>query len=320
MRCFLCPHHCGIAELRRGICGVRENEGGKLYTMNYGKVSSAHVDPIEKKPLFHFKPGQPVFSMGSVGCTFRCQHCQNYTISMASLSEFGLSDVSPEDAVRMCDSEGCRGIAFTYNEPTIWHEYTVDVMKLAKERGLFTVYVTNGWIESEPLEELSKYLDASNIDIKAFTDEFYSKTCKAHLDPVLRGTELAFKLGIHIELTYLIIPTKNDEEEGMKNFCEWVSKSLSPKVPVHFSRFHPDYMMRDLPSTPIETMEKAWRIGKDAGLEFVYLGNVSIPNRENTYCPKCGTLAIERTGFWIRKHNLQDGKCAKCGEDLYIVP
>lgn len=319
VRCYLCPHHCSIADNRRGICGVREQRSRVLYSMNYGKVSSANIDPVEKKPLFHFLPGEKVFSIGSVGCNFRCLHCQNFTISQASLAELSLRDMRPEEVSEIGLSQGCQGVAYTYNEPTIWHEFAYDASKIAKEKGLSTIYVTNGFIEEEPLRELSSCLDAMNIDVKGFTDHFYGKVCKAPLEPVLRAVELAYKLGIHIELTYLIIPGKNDTEDEMKRFVEWVANSVDVKVPVHFSRFHPDYMMTDVPQTPIKTMELARKLGIDGGLKFIYLGNVSIPHSEDTVCPKCGKVVIARTGFRVTKMDAVDGKCSNCGEDLYLV-
>ena len=297
---------------------MRENREGKLYSMNYGKVSSANVDPVEKKPLFHFHPGSRVFSIGSVGCTFRCLACQNFTISMASLDELRTRDMTPQEIVDIALDHGCQGIAFTYNEPTIWHEFAYDTCKLAKERGLYTAYVSNGFIQEEPLREISKYLDAMNIDIKGFTQEFYRGVCRAPLQPVLDATRLAHSLGIHIELTYLIIPGKNDGEKEIREFAKWCVE-LDPRVPVHFSRFHPDYKMADVPPTPISTMEMAKRVGQEEGLKFVYLGNVRIPGAEDTYCPRCGSLLVQRDGFTVIGTEVQDDRCPKCGEDLYLV-
>jgi pyruvate formate lyase activating enzyme len=318
VRCHLCPHNCSISPLRRGICGVRENRDGRLYSMNYGKVSSLNVDPIEKKPLFHFYPGEPVFSLGSVGCSYRCQHCQNYTISMASLSELVLREMRPEEVSETALAYGCQGIAFTYNEPTIWHEFTYDAMGPAKEKGMFTVYVTNGYIQEDPLRELSNRLDAMNIDVKGFTEHFYDKICKASLQPVLDATTIAHELGIHIELTYLIIPGENDTKDEIRKFAEWVA-DLDPRVPVHFTRFHPDYKMSDKPPTPVPTMEMAREVGKEAGLQFIYLGNVALPHGEDTVCPKCHHLVVERSGFGVMKVEAREGHCPICGQDLYMV-
>jgi len=320
VRCGLCPHSCLIAEGKRGICGVRENRGGTLYSLIYGKASSIHVDPIEKKPLFHFKPGEMVLSLGTVGCNFRCEHCQNFAISQADADSPLLREMRAEEIPRLCTLEGCGGVAWTYNEPTIWHEFTLDSSRLAKERGLFTVYVTNGYIQEEPLKEIARYLDGMNIDIKAFREDFYRKVCKAHLEPVLRAAELAYRLAVHVELTYLIIPTMNDSTEEITEFTRWVCDHLSPDVPVHFTRFHPDYKMLNLQSTPMETMNMAYDIALREGLRFVYLGNVPYSSRENTYCPSCGALVVERMGYRILTKGLRGDRCASCGEALNIVP
>lgn len=245
-------------------------------------------------------------------------NCQNYNISMASLSEFGLRDMRPEEVSEMALSNGCRGIAFTYNEPTIWHEFAYDAMGLAKEKGMFTVYVTNGYIQEEPLRELSERLDAMNIDVKGFGQRFYDKICLASLQPVLDTVTLAHELGIHIELTYLIIPGENDQKEEMRKFSEWVA-DLDPRIPVHFTRFHPDFKMADKPPTPIPTMEMARDVGREAGLQFVYLGNVALPHGEDTFCPKCHRLMVERRRFGVMKVEAQNGRCPNCGQDLYMV-
>lgn len=245
-------------------------------------------------------------------------NCQNYNISMASLSEFALREMRPEEVSEAALSYGCRGIAFTYNEPTIWHEFAYDAMGPAKEKGMFTVYVTNGYIQEDPLRELSNRLDAMNIDVKGFTEHFYDKICKAPLQPVLDATTIAHELGIHIELTYLIIPGENDGKEEIRKFSEWVS-DLDPRVPVHFTRFHPDYKMADKPPTPIPTMEMAREVGKEAGLQFIYLGNVALPHGEDTVCPKCHHLIAERHGFGVMNVEAREGHCPICGQDLYMV-
>ncbi len=317
--CYLCPHHCKIAEGKVGVCGVRQNVGGRLYSLIYGRASSVNVDPVEKKPLFHFLPGEGILSLGSVGCNLRCLHCQNFTISQARTQESFLESIEPEDVSRLATSSGCRAIAFTYNEPTIWHEFTYDACKIAKEKQQFTVYVTNGFIEEAPLREIAPYLDAMNIDVKGFKEAFYKDICHARLDPVLKATKLANDLGIHIELTYLVIPDHNDDEEEMRAFARWVSQEVSPYIPVHFTRFHPDYMMTDVQSTPIATMELAMRIGKQEGLKFVYGGNFAAGDGENTHCPKCGTLIISRNGYHVHRVNLNGPHCPKCGEELYMV-
>ena len=239
VQCNLCSHKCKINIDKTGICGVRKNENNSLYSTIYGTCSSIAADPIEKKPLYHFHPGTNLLSLGTIGCNFKCLHCQNYSISTADENYSPLRDLSPEETVEIAKQNNCSGIAYTYNEPTIWHEFTYDSARLAKKAGLYTCYVTNGFITSEPLKELSDVLDAMNIDVKAFTDDFYKKVCKARLEPVLETCELAKKLGIHIELTYLVIPGYNDSIDEIKDFCNWILKKLNKKTPVHFSRFHP---------------------------------------------------------------------------------
>jgi pyruvate formate lyase activating enzyme len=317
--CYLCPHHCKIADDRIGICGVRQNIGGTLYSLIYGRASAVHVDPIEKKPLFHFKPGTPIFSLGSVGCNLKCLHCQNFSISQSAVKGADLSHITPEQAIELTRANDCPSIAFTYNEPTIWHEFTFDTCVAARKADVSTVYVSNGFIELDPLREIAPYLDAMNIDVKGFEETFYKGVCKARLAPVLAATKLAHELGIHVELTYLIIPGKNDREEEIRAFCRWVAKELNVKVPTHFSRFHPDFMMADVPATPPRTMEMARRVAREEGLAFAYIGNMATEDGENTRCPKCATLVIRRSGYSVEKLGLKTSDCPKCGEHLNLV-
>ncbi|HIH00861.1 TPA: AmmeMemoRadiSam system radical SAM enzyme [Thermoplasmata archaeon] len=319
VRCLLCPHGCTIPPRKRGRCGVRENRDGRLYSLIYGMASSIHPDPIEKKPLFHFLPGSTAISFGSVGCNLDCRNCQNYSISRASPSEFTLTRLSPKDVVahaRACDAES---VSWTYNEPTIWYEFTTDASEVAHEAGLKTSYVTNGYISEEPLAELRGIIDAMNIDVKSFREKTYSEVCGGHLAPVLRTCEAAVSYGIHVELTYLIIPDLNDSEAELSEFVGWVKDALRTDVPVHFSAFHPDYRMTEVPRTPMTTMNKAYDIARRTGLEFVYLGNVHAGDRDDTYCPSCGALVIEREGFSLTKRALHGDKCAKCGHILRMV-
>ena len=319
VQCLLCPHTCKIKKDQRGICGVRKNEDGKLYTLIYGSYSSVAIDPIEKKPLYHFHPGSNILSFGTVGCTFQCSHCQNYTISTAHPEDIYLQELSPEEAVKMAKKYDCQGIAWTYNEPTIWYEYSLDTAKQAKKNNLYTVYVTNGYINQEPLKELSKYLDAMNIDVKAFNDDFYKKICKARLQPVLQTCETAKNLGIHLEITYLVIPGYNDSMEEIKEFCRWVAEKLGSDTPLHFSRFHPDYKMTNIPMTPIKTLLKIYETAKNIGIQYPYLGNVPHGDYENTICPKCGNICIERYGYTTRLIGLKNGRCTKCDTPLPII-
>lgn len=316
VQCLLCPHHCVIAEEGRGICGVRKNEHGKLYSLIYQACSSIADDPIEKKPLYHFYPGSFVLSLGSVGCTFKCDHCQNYHISMGRPEEISLQEIPAETVSQIAVDHRCRGVAWTYNEPTIWHEYTMEAARCVKQAGLYTVYVTNGYIEEEPLKEIAPYLDALNIDVKAFHEEFYKKICKARLAPVLQTCERAKQLGIHVELTYLVIPGMNDDVFEIKKFCQWIVENLGVDTPLHFSRFHPDYKMTNIQATPLDILLRCHAIAKEENLQFVYLGNIAHGDYDNTYCPRCKNLLVERRGFSARITGLSQGKCSVCNSTM----
>jgi pyruvate formate lyase activating enzyme len=319
VQCSLCNHNCKIKNQDTGFCGVRKNEDGQLFSMIYGLCSGMAVDPIEKKPLYHFHPGSNSFSIGTVGCNFACLHCQNYSISTASYDFSYMRRITPEDVVKFAGDSNCKGVAYTYNEPSIWYEFTLESAKLAKKNGLYTVYVTNGYITKEPLKEISNVLDAMNIDVKAFTENFYKKICKARLQPVLDTCINAQKLGIHIELTYLVIPGLNDSKEEVEKFSKWIVENLGETIPVHFSRFHPDHNMQDVPQTPMKTMVNVFELAKKSGLKFVYLGNVPSGDYEHTFCPKCGNICIKRIGFSTILDGLDYDKCKKCGTHIEIV-
>ncbi|WP_297498900.1 AmmeMemoRadiSam system radical SAM enzyme [Thermococcus sp.] len=322
VRCKLCPLNCIINEGKRGSCRIRKNIGGKLYTLNYGKVSSVGADPVEKKPLFHFWPGSCAFSISTVGCNMHCKHCQNWEISQADESFPYLHDMTPEMVVRMAKRYGCESIAYTYNEPVIWYEFVLETAELAKKEGLYNLLITNGYINEEPFRELAPYIDAMNIDIKAFNDEFYMKIVSVPSGEPSRRTAVIAKkeFGIHVELTYLIIPTLNDREEEIRAFARWVAEELGDDTPVHFSRFFPHYKLTHLPPTPLETMDMAYRVAKEEGLKFVYIGNVPGHPGENTYCPRCGRPVIVRWGFEITEYHVTPGgKCEYCGEEIPIV-
>lgn len=301
------------------MCGVREHRAGKLYSLIYGLASSIHPDPIEKKPFFHFMPGTTSISFGSVGCNLFCLHCQNFSISKARVDEFEMTEIAPEDVVRYARQTGAKSVSWTYNEPTIWHEFTLIASKVAHDAGLRTNYVTNGYIQEAPLRELKGVIDAMNIDVKGFREEFYKRVCGGKLEPVLKACTIAREMGIHVELTYLIIPEHNDSEKEIGSFCRWVKESMSADTPVHFSAFHPDYKLRSVPRTPDRTMELAYRLGREEGLDFVYLGNVYAGEKDDTFCPKCGSRVIAREGFWVTDLDLSDGKCGKCGAPLNII-
>ena len=275
VKCNLCSHRCRIPESKRGVCGVRENRDGTLYSLVYGRAVAQAVDPIEKKPLFHFYPGSRIFSIATVGCNFRCLNCQNYDISQMP-REYGSiigESLLPEEIVEKAKRYGCRSIAYTYTEPTVFFEYAYETAKLASKEGIKNVFVTNGYITEEALRELAPYLDAANIDLKGFSEEFYRKVCGARLEPVLESIKLHRELGIWVEVTTLIIPTLNDSEEVLKGIAEFIS-GVGEDIPWHVSRFYPAYKLIDLPPTPPETLRKARKIGLEAGLRYVYQGNV----------------------------------------------
>jgi pyruvate formate lyase activating enzyme len=319
VNCMLCPHRCVIKEGKSGICGIRINEKGTLYAAAYGRISAEAVDPIEKKPLFHFLPGTYSYSLGGVGCNFRCEHCQNWHISRSNLVDGNLRSLSPEEGVSRALSSGSRSISWTYNEPSIWHEYPLDMGKLAKETGLATIYVTNGYITEEGLREAATMLDAFRVDLKAFSDDFYRKVCGGHLQPVLDSTILAKELGLHIETVTLVIPGLNDAPDEVDHLIRWVIENLGPDTPMHFTRFHPDYKMREPHATPIRTLEKIYERAKELGLHYPYLGNVQGHPYEHTYCPVCGEVQIERSGYNTWYRSMEGDRCTACGEHIPYV-
>ena len=309
-----------ISQGKTGFCGGRKNESGILYTLVYGSVISTGVDPIEKKPFYHFWPGSSAFSVAVPGCTFRCLHCQNWSISQVGAEEVSYEDIPPEKLIELVHQYNCRGMSFTYSEPTLATEYAIDVGKLAHREGLYNTYVTNGYITLEALEELGPYLDAANVDVKAFDDEFYRKICGVpSVRPVLETCEWMVDHGIHLEVTYLVIPRENDSSREIREFSQWVVDKLGPEVPIHFSRFYPQYKMIDRDPTPVSTLERAMSIAKGEGVQYVYIGNVPGHEADNTYCPKCGELLVERYGFNIIKWRLKDHRCPKCYTKIKIV-
>lgn len=316
VKCYLCPHNCLISEGNRGICNVRENQDGTLYSLVYGKAASLAVDPIEKKPLYHFHPGTQVLSYGTMGCNLSCSFCQNASLSCGDPESSYLKERSVEDMVETILQHD--GIAWTYNEPTISYEFSYDVFEeLKTSYDKYTVYVTNGYIEDEPLEEIIPYLDAMNIDIKAFNEEFYKEIVGGELQPVLDTARTAVENDIHVEVTYLIIPGHNDSKEELKRFSRWVKEKLGEDNVVHFSRFHPDHEMRDTPATSPDKMREAREIAHKTGLNFVYLGNMRADN--DTKCPNCGNTILSRSYFSSGQLDLEKGKCPDCGQDIPIV-
>lgn len=320
VRCTLCPRKCVIAEGEVGFCKARRNVDGQLYSLVYGSIVSTAVDPIEKKPLYHFWPGSGVFSIAVPGCNFRCLHCQNWSISQIGVEDAVCEEVSPEYVIELTKRYGCRGIATTYTEPVLATEFAIDVGKLAQREGLYNVYVTNGYISLEVLEELGPYLDGANVDVKAFSDRFYRKICGVpSIRPTLDTCEWLVEHGKHLEVTYLVIPRENDSSEEIREFCKWIGDKLGPEVPTHFSRFYPHYKMTDREPTPVQTLERALAIAKEEGLHYVYIGNVPGHPSDNTRCPSCGELLIERHGFSITRYELEGKRCPKCGREINVV-
>ena len=313
VHCYLCPRHCHIGEGQAGFCFIRKNEGGKLYSLGYAHPAALQVDPIEKKPLNHFLPGTRVFSMGTAGCNMGCFFCQNWDISKSRSDQVQSSYVPPEDVVQLAIRYGCPSIAFTYNEPTIWGEYVIDICAAAKEAGINTVMVSNGYITYDAFHDIYDHIDAANIDIKAFTENFYGKVTLTHLQPVLETLEwLKNETNVWFEMTNLMIPTLNDDPAETRKLAEWIMEHLGPDVPLHFTAFHPDFKLRDKPKTPPETLHNARDIAREVGLHYVYEGNI-FSDAANTSCPSCGTLLIRRSWHDVEENRLKNGACPKCG-------
>lgn len=316
IKCHLCAHWCTIRDGKRGFCGVRENRDGTLYSLVYGKAIAENVDPIEKKPLFHFYPGSKSFSIATVGCNFRCGHCQNYDISQMPIDQKLIlgKDLLPEQVVKLARETGCQSISYTYTEPTIFGEYAYDTAKLAAKEGIKNVFVTNGYITEEALRIIAPYLDAANVDLKAFTEDFYRKVCHARLQPVLDALRLYKELGIWIEVTTLVIPNYNDSESELRQIAEFV-RSLGEETPWHVSQFYPTYHLLDQPRTPVKTLRRAREIGLEAGLRYVYEGNVP-GEGESTFCHNCGKPVIKRHGFSVLSYDVKDSRCIYCGTEM----
>ncbi len=315
VRCNLCNHHCTISESKRGICGVRENRDGVLMSLTYGKLIAGHVDPIEKKPLFHFHPGSLSYSIASVGCNFRCFFCQNADISQMPAESGVISgeSYSPEAVVQAALEAGCKTIAYTYTEPTVFFEFAYDTAKLATEKGLKNVFVSNGYMTVDAVDTISPYLHAANIDLKAFDDKFYKKICGARIAPVLETLKHIKAKGIHLEVTTLLIPGLNDDERLLKELAAFIVDSLGRETPWHVSRFHPTFKLLDRPSTSPDLIRRARAIGMDAGLLYVYTGNLPGDAGGNTLCHNCGTTLIERFGFEVSQNRIFKGNCPECG-------
>ncbi len=316
VQCHLCPRNCPIPAGKRGFCQVRENRDGTLYTLSYAKPVAMHIDPIEKKPLFHFLPSTTAFSLATAGCNLQCKFCQNWEISQRRPEEVNYIYLEPKELIDKVKASGSPTVAYTYSEPTIFYEYMLETAKLAKEQGIRNIMHSNGYINEKPLRELAKYLDAANIDLKGFSDEYYQKLCSGTLEPVLKSLKILREEGVHIEITTLILPGFNDDENNIRKMCLWIKENLGPQTPLHFSRFFPMYKLLALNPTPVQTLEKARNIALECGLKYVYIGNVAGHPAENTYCPKCKKIVIERRGYFILQNNIENGRCKFCGEKI----
>jgi len=316
--CFLCHHKCVIADGQFGICHVRQNIKGKLFSLNYGKLAAYHVDPVEKKPLYHFLPGSNSYSIASIGCNFSCDFCQNWQISQAAearnlrTKEFA---VQPEDVVADAIRSQCKSISYTYTEPTIYFEFAYECAQLARKKNMKNIFVTNGYMSEVALQKIAPFLDAANIDIKSFKETFYHTRCKAHLGPVLDNIRLMKKLGIWIELTTLLIPGENDSIDELTNIAQFIAQ-VDINIPWHVSAFRPEYKLTDKIATPLATLEQAYRIGKKSGLKFIYLGNVTSEEGSTTFCPSCTKPLIKRMGFLVTGNYVKGGKCGFCNAEV----
>ena len=319
VKCNLCSHRCVIKEGRRGICSVRENQSGMLQTLVYDKVIAQHIDPIEKKPLFHFLPGSLSFSIATVGCNFRCRFCQNADIAQMPTDHPGTipgDGCTPQEVVNAAQRGGCQSISYTYTEPTVFFELAYDTAKLAHAEGIRNVFVTNGYMTAEALHMIQPYLDAANVDLKAFSDKYYKELCSAKRKHVLETLKLMKSLGIFVEVTTLIVPGLNDDSAELEALALFIKNDLGPETPWHISRFHPTYKLTDRASTPVKTLNTAREIGLNAGLKYVYTGNVPGDTGENTFCYSCGQMVIERRGFQVGNIQMENGRCSQCGVEI----
>jgi pyruvate formate lyase activating enzyme len=316
VECELCPRACKVADGERGFCGVRENRGGKYVTLVFNRPCSMHVDPIEKKPLFHFKPGTRAFSMATAGCNMECRFCQNWEISQFRPEQVESMHRTPEDIVNAALRTGAGTISFTYTEPVVFIEYMLAVARLGRGRGVPGTVITNAYIKQRPLADLCETAGAIKVDFKGFTDGFYKRYCRGELKPVLDAMKQIAKSGVWLELVHLTIPTLNDSEKDLRGLAAWIRDNLGPFTPVHFTRFHPTYMLKNLPVTPVRTLERAREISLNAGLKYVYAGNVPGHPGENTWCHKCGRLLIRRAGFIVTENVISGGKCPFCSEKI----
>lgn len=316
IQCELCPRKCRVAKGERGFCEVRENRDGRLYSLVYGNPCIIHSDPIEKEPFFHVLPGSTVLTISTAGCNFRCKFCENWEISQASPESLYNYDMHPRVVVQKAHEMGARSIAYTYAEPSVFFEYMLDIALCAKKEGLLNIMHSNGFINPKPLRDLCSVLDAAHIDLKGFSNSFYKELCSGTLGPVLESLKILKQEGIHVEITNLLIPTKNDEMPLLRDMCLWIKKELGNETPVHFSRFYPLHKLTKLPSTPVAMLEKARTVALACGLNYVYIGKIPEHEAWNTFCPSCKNIIIQRTGYMIGEIHLSKGRCDYCGNPI----
>ncbi len=312
VQCLLCPHNCKLSEGQSGICKTRKNSEGLIYALNYGNLCSMSIDPVEKKPLYHFYPGEKIFSVATGGCNFRCLNCQNWLISQSSPESLTNYEIKPSQLIEQVSKQNCRMIAFTYTEPTIFFEYMLDTARIAKDLGIKTVLISNGYINQEPLLELIPYLDAANIDLKCFNDQTYKTLTGGRLEPVLQTLSCLKSKGIWLEITNLIIPELTDNLDMITEMCSWLKENEFENTPLHFSRFFPHYKLNNLPPTPVEKLIEAKRIAWKTGLNYIYIGNISQPQNENTICPFCQKVIVERDAYRLISIHIVHNRCAYC--------
>lgn len=316
IECTLCPRFCKLGDKERGYCGVRENMGGTYYTLVYGKACSIAKDPIEKKPLFHYLPKSSALSIATAGCNVNCKFCQNWQISQVRPEQVQNYDFPPRAVVENAKKYRCAVIAYTYTEPVVFYEYMYDTSLEARKKGVRTAVITGGHINPEPMEELTKVVDAIKVDLKAFSQDFYTNYVRGELQPVLEAIKIVHKSSAWLELVYLVIPTLNDSSDEIRKMCQWIMKEIGPDVPLHFSRFVPMYLVKNLPPTPLSTLEKVRKIALEEGINYVYIGNVPGHSAESTYCPNCKKIVIERRGYSIGKIALKEGRCKYCNNPI----
>lgn len=316
VQCDLCPRQCLVEPGKRGACDVRANQDGVFYSLVYGRIAAMHNDPIEKKPFFHFLPGSSALSIATVGCNFDCKFCQNWDLSQQRPEEADTAETPPEDVVRSAVKWGCRSIAYTYNEPVVFAEFVRDTASAGKRQGIRSVVVSNGFIRKPPLADLAKSIDGYKVDLKAFDDAFYRDVVGGRLQPVLDTLVNLKSLGLWTEIVYLLVPTLNDDPVQLREMVSWVARELGPDVPLHFSRFYPQYKLKNLPPTPVQTLDRAWNLAKDKGMHFAYMGNVPGHPGENTVCPVCQKIVIRRIGFQTIENHIRAGACGFCGRTM----